>query len=165
METGLCLVALSASGETLRAPRLPAGRPSQRQLSHGNGIETRNSTQIRIQNAIAPASSCLPQSFHNRRVGAGDAAVSYGLRINREEWSRRPELNWRPPDYKSGALPAELHRHSRTDGIRGQGREAKQMLSSANLAADLSMPARRRPSTSSVYLSAFLVWVRRHAAQ
>lgn len=25
-------------------------------------------------------------------------------------WSRRPELNWRPSDYKSGALPAELHR-------------------------------------------------------
>jgi hypothetical protein len=27
-----------------------------------------------------------------------------------KRWSRRPELNWRPADYESAALPTELRR-------------------------------------------------------
>ena len=33
-------------------------------------------------------------------------------------WCRRQESNSRPPDYKSGALPTELHRHGKTRIIR-----------------------------------------------
>ena len=32
-----------------------------------------------------------------------------------EYWCRRQESNSRPPDYKSGALPTELHRRKNVD--------------------------------------------------
>ncbi len=39
-------------------------------------------------------------------------SLALSLRCSRRRlWSRWPDSNWQPTDYKSGALPVELHRH------------------------------------------------------
>ena len=71
-----------------------------------------------------------------KREGRGrlkESQVAESVSSNRElpgtikacfEWSRRRDLNPRPSDYKSDALPTELRRPSRKDGA-GDGNRTR----------------------------------------
>ncbi len=61
-------------------------------------------------------------SNHRTRKGADLQSDAFGHFANPPKWCRREDLNPQPTDYKSVALPVELHRHIKlnggTDGIR-----------------------------------------------
>ncbi len=50
-------------------------------------------------------------SNHRTRKGADLQSDAFGHFANPPEWCRREDLNPQPTDYKSVALPVELHRH------------------------------------------------------
>ena len=56
-------------------------------------------------------------TFANRRINKG--IVSKAFIYEALETSRQSDLNRRPPDYKSGALPTELYRRLSREGVTG----------------------------------------------
>ena len=55
-------------------------------------------------------------SNHRTRKGADLQSDAFGHFANPPQWCRREDLNPQPTDYKSVALPVELHRHMKLKG-------------------------------------------------
>ncbi len=58
-------------------------------------------------------------SNHRTRKGADLQSDAFGHFANPPKWCRREDLNPQPTDYKSVALPIELHRHITNSHLKG----------------------------------------------
>ncbi len=58
-------------------------------------------------------------SNHRTRKGADLQSDAFGHFANPPKWCRREDLNPQPTDYKSVALPIELHRHIANSHLKG----------------------------------------------
>ena len=90
---------------------------------------------------------------HTKQIFASDATVVSHMRLD-ESWSRRRDLNPRPTDYKSVALPTELRRpecedeaNERKDNHRLRQRDGyyQQRLSKVKSMSDKSAQATTEP--------------------
>ena len=71
----------------------------------------------------APTWWRMMDSNHRTRTGTDLQSAAFGHFANPPRWCRRKESNPRPTDYKSAALPTELHRRNFYGGL-GRNRTA-----------------------------------------
>jgi hypothetical protein len=79
-------------------------------------------------NPIELADASRKVEFWSRLKVRGRPAEQLLSALARREWCRQQDLNPRPPDYKSGALPTELYRPAgvaNTGALRLQAGERK----------------------------------------